>query len=104
MRTPEGLKNVQEELDSFAVGIRRVFGEVVERVPEAGLPQHLQRRSAHPSVDIDFLGNSVDSAFESSPQLWDERSRWRSSLDMVVYANLVRNVVEDVRHMAQMSH
>ena len=54
MRTPKGLTNVQEELDSFAIGIRRVVGEVVERVPEAGLPQHLQRRSAHPSVDIDF--------------------------------------------------
>ena len=58
MRTPERLRNVQEELDSFAVGIRRVVGEVVERVPEAGLPNELERCATHPRehVKLDGLG------------------------------------------------
>ena len=59
MRTPEGLKNVQEELDSFAIGIRRVVGEVVERVPEAGLPKHLERRACHPAVDVHLLSSAI---------------------------------------------
>ena len=45
----------QERLQRLAVVVRRVRYEVVERVPEPGLSEHLERRASHPPIDVDFF-------------------------------------------------
>ena len=45
----------QKELQGFAVRVRGVLREVVERVPKPCLPEHLERRASHPTIDVDLI-------------------------------------------------
>lgn len=51
----ESAWRVQEALERLAEGVRRVVHEVVERVPERRLTEHLERRARHPAVDVDDI-------------------------------------------------
>ena len=48
-------KGVQEQLQRLAVGVRRVVGEVVERIPKPSLPKHLKRGTCHPAIDVQLF-------------------------------------------------
>ena len=54
-----GERNAQEGFQGLAVVVGRIFEEIVERVPEAGLPKHLERRACHPAVDVHLLSSAI---------------------------------------------
>lgn len=83
--------------------VRRVLLEVVEGVPKPGLAEHLEGRTRHPPVHVDLAGlvaNALaDSALHLSTFQLSQVSHTRRREGRI--ANLVRELIEDVCHPAQ---